>query len=64
VRIGVNKWFKSDLNLIKQYTQLTPKAEEDEEEETPEAHEDPNANKFVPHLVHISKSQLFSAEEP
>ena len=62
VRIGVNKWFKSDINLIKQFTQLIVK--NDEEEDSLQASEDLNALKFAPHAVHISKSHLFSVEEP
>jgi hypothetical protein len=33
VQIGVNKWFKSDIDNIKQFTQLIQKEDEDEDED-------------------------------
>lgn len=46
VRIGVSKWFESDLNTIKQWTQMISKNDDDEPEEVDEEEEppeDPNA---------------------
>jgi hypothetical protein len=59
VKVGVSKWFKSDLSQIKQWTQMVAQ-DEDEElpeelEEGEELPEDPNANKFLPDIVHVSK---------
>lgn len=58
VQIGVNKWFKSDFEQIKLFTQMVPPNDEEEEvelEEGEEPPEDPNAHKFVPDLIHLSK---------
>ena len=66
VQIGINKWFKSDLSLIKQFTQMVTKPsdsdnEEQQDEEVKSTSEvleppvDPNSLKFIPDMIHLSK---------
>jgi len=80
VQLGVSKWFKSDLKNIKEWTQMVVPDEEDEEAaekpQTPEEEDeeeqeqevgekaDPNENKFIPDVIHLHRSQLFSSEDP
>jgi len=57
VKIGVNKWFKSDIATIKQFTQMITIADEEEEEleEGEEFPVDPNTLKILPDFIHLSK---------
>ena len=59
VQIGVNKWFKSDIDTIKQFTQLIQKEDEDENEDQEAVDQadqvDLNADKFIPDMVHLSR---------
>lgn len=65
VQLGVNKWFKSDLSIIKEFTQMVQRDDDEEsQEETKELEEgeepeeapvDPNSLKFIPDLIHLSK---------
>ena len=59
VQIGVNKWFKSDIDTIKQFTQLIQKEDEDEDEDQEAVDQanqvDLNADKFIPDMVHLSR---------
>ena len=57
VKIGVSKWFKSDLAQIKEWTQMIAPNEDEEVEveEGEEPPEDPNLLKFVPDMIHLSR---------
>jgi hypothetical protein len=35
VKIGVKQWFKSNIDIIKQFTQMVTKDDDDDEEEQP-----------------------------
>jgi len=49
IKIGVNKWFKSDISIVKQFTQIIVKDDDDNESD------DINVNKIIPHYIHITK---------
>lgn len=66
VQAGVKNWFKSDIGVTKEHTQIVVLEKDEEEQEDTEAvaQVDLNVSKFIPNCVHLSKPQCFSTQAP